>query len=162
MSIDIETIERAIIEGVAPLQLEDLARWILPLDRGAVNRAISAVPLHHSEHAPRVLESIVERYRAHRLRPQFRLADVPGLSALLAELAGLGFEPGPPTYMQCIETLRIDADSGGFDVTLAATPNAGWNRVIPQRGVLLWRAERACGALGARREELVRNIARRG
>ncbi|MEY4575738.1 MAG: hypothetical protein RL701_441 [Pseudomonadota bacterium] len=103
MFTDIETIERATVDGVVPLQLEELPGWLLPLDRGEVNRAISAVPLHHEEHAASVMQTISARYAAHGLRPQFRLADVPGLAALQAEL---GPNARPASAASAIRCMR--------------------------------------------------------
>jgi len=134
MSPTVETIERATIDGVMPQRLEELPGWLLALDRGEVNRAVSAVPLHHAAHTAGVLASIVERYRSLELRPQFRLADVPGLSALHSELAASGFEPRLPTYMQWIESERIEAHvaTGTREsaVSLASAPDEGWSEVF--------------------------------
>jgi GNAT superfamily N-acetyltransferase len=130
MSTDIETLERATVDGVVPLRLEELPGWLLPLDQGEVNRAVSAVPLHHAEHATSVLAHIIERYHGYGLRPQFRLADVPGLSPLQAALAASGFEPRLPTYMQWIESSRIGASAHAPEVSLASAADEGWSQVF--------------------------------
>ncbi|HKP62574.1 MAG TPA: GNAT family N-acetyltransferase [Polyangiales bacterium] len=128
--MDVERLERAVVAGVAPLDSEELPGWLLPLDRGEVNRAISAVPLHHGPIDSSLVPAIVERYRAHGLQAQFRLADVPGLAALQAELAAAGFTATLPTFMQLAETARIQEPEAGPDVTLTAAADADWNSVF--------------------------------
>jgi N-acetylglutamate synthase len=130
MPSDVERIERATVDGVAPLLLEELPGWLLPLDRGEVNRAISAVPLHHGEHDPAVVPEIVARYRAHARAPQFRLADVPGLAALQDSLAAAGFEPRLPTYMQLADTARIAAVGPDPAIVLTTVPDEGFGAVF--------------------------------
>ena len=128
MPIDVESIERAVIAGVAPRAVEELPGWLLPLDRGEVNRAISAVPLEHGAHAPELLPKIMERYRAHALQPQFRLADVLGLAQLQAALAAAGFAPGLPTFMQLVDTSRIAESQPA--VTLTSAEGTEWRSVF--------------------------------
>lgn len=130
MALDVETLERAVVDGVAPLACEELPGWLLPLDRGEVNRAISAVPLQHDALDPSVLPTIIERYRAHGLRAQFRLADVPGLSALQVALTETAFTAGLPTFMQRVDTASIRTPEPASGVTLTAAADADWNSLF--------------------------------
>lgn len=127
MALDVETLERATVDVVAPLRVEELPGWLVPLDPGEVNRANSAVPLQHAVQTPDVLAPILEHYRAHGLAPQFRLADVPGLSALQRALAALSFEPRRPTYMQ-LASASACVPAG--EVSLAAAPDAAFYHVF--------------------------------
>jgi hypothetical protein len=51
MEIDIESLERATLDAVAPETVESLPGWLFPIDRTTIGRAISAVPLRHGQRA---------------------------------------------------------------------------------------------------------------
>ena len=77
---DIEAIERATLDAVAPQWVDALddEAWLLPMDPGTVGRARSAVPLRHqAPHADptRLLERIEERYAARGFPTQLRVAE---------------------------------------------------------------------------------------
>ena len=44
---DIEALERATVEAVAPPEVAEIGPWLVPLDDGTIGRAKSAVPLVH-------------------------------------------------------------------------------------------------------------------
>jgi N-acetylglutamate synthase len=57
---DIEAIERATLQAVAPEVVESLPGWLLPMDHGTVGRARCAVPLHHDGHDTAFLPAILD------------------------------------------------------------------------------------------------------
>lgn len=78
---DIETLERATVDAVAPDAVLTMPGWLLPIDGGTIGRAHSAVPLHHP-HTPEAqaqqaaqLADIVAVYRQQGRAPAFRLPD---------------------------------------------------------------------------------------
>ena len=72
---DIESLERATLDAVAPPVVEDLPGWVLPFDHTTIGRAKSAVPLRHAAQDTSLVQKIVDRYNAHQLRAAFRVAD---------------------------------------------------------------------------------------
>ena len=97
---DIETLERATLDAVAPPAVEELPGWLLPFDQSTIGRAKSAVPLRHAQLDAGMLQSIVKRYAFHGLHAAFRVADVIGLDDIHQELHALGFTPQQPTLVQ--------------------------------------------------------------
>lgn len=110
---DVEGIERATLTAVAPERLETMPGWLLPMDRGTVGRAHSAVPLHHGSHDPALIGEIVRRYREAGLRPVLRLPDLPAFEAWWPELSARGFRREQPTLTQ----------TGPLDGLLALAPH---------------------------------------
>ena len=70
---DIESLERATLDAVAPPAVEELDGWLLPFDRSTIGRAISAVPLRHDAGPVVVVQAMQARYAAHDLRAAFRV-----------------------------------------------------------------------------------------
>ncbi|WP_137919042.1 GNAT family N-acetyltransferase [Hydrogenophaga sp. 2FB] len=124
---DIEAIERATVQAVAPEQLETLPGWLLPMDHGTINRARSAVPLHHGEHDPALLDTILERYAAAGMAPAFRLPGAPSFEGWLRELRMHGFMHQQPTFNQTCATADLAQTAAPTaSVELARTPDAAW------------------------------------
>lgn len=124
---DIEAIERATLTAVAPERVEALDGWLLPMDRGTVGRAHSAVPLHHGPHDPALIGVIAQRYRDAGLRPVLRLPDVPAFEPWWPELRAQGFRREQPTLTQTgvldgLLALAPHADG----VSLELRPDAAW------------------------------------
>ena len=100
---DIEAVERATIEAVAPDQVQELAGWLLPMDAGTVGRACSAVPLRHplqaDEQAIQALQlaHIEALYRAQGMKPSFRIPDT--AKHLHAGLTTLNMQRVEPTLV---------------------------------------------------------------
>lgn len=97
---DIEAIERATLDAVAPPAVEQLDRWLLPFDSSTIGRAISAVPLRHNERDATVVRAIAARYAARGMAAAFRVADVPGLAGVRAKLTRLGYRAQQATLVQ--------------------------------------------------------------
>jgi GNAT superfamily N-acetyltransferase len=97
MAYDIESIEHATLDAVAPLTIETIAGWLLPFDTTSIGRAISAVPLRHDDVDPESVVEIESRYAQHGYRAQFRVAEVEGLGSLRWFLRERGYVPHQPT-----------------------------------------------------------------
>jgi ribosomal protein S18 acetylase RimI-like enzyme len=136
MQPSIATIERVTVASVAPTALEEYPGWLLPLGPSSIGRASSAVPLHHAPHDPALLESIVERYRARALPPQFRVADVRGLAGLQRSLERRQFAPARATFVQLAHVspflARVAADS---PISGATQPDDAWADVYCSAGL---------------------------
>ncbi|QHE88928.1 GNAT family N-acetyltransferase [Hydrogenophaga sp. BPS33] len=97
------------------------------MDHGTINRARSAVPLHHGAHDAALFDAIRERYTAAGLAPVFRLPEVPAFEAGLHLLRAQGFEPHQTTFTQtCATAALAQARVPAMRVELADTPDAAW------------------------------------
>jgi N-acetylglutamate synthase len=126
---DIESLERATLQAVAPEQVHELPGWLLPMDSGTVGRAHSAVPLSHGPCDPVQVDQVLGVYRAHAFRPILRLPELSSFDAARSHLRALGFASDPPTLTQIGDVdhlLASLADVGGEGVDLAARPDADW------------------------------------
>ena len=100
---DVEALERATIEAVAPDQVQHLPGWLLPMDAGTVGRARSAVPLSHPTQPDlqalqaSQLAAIAARYREQGMTPAFRIPDA--AIHLHSALAALGMQRMEPTLV---------------------------------------------------------------
>lgn len=131
---DIESLERATVQAVAPERVDSLPGWLLPMDPGTVGRARSAVPLVHESKCPltqlrHTLSAIVLRYEAAGYVPQFRLPDA--AAALCDAVADLGFVRVEPTLVMH-GTLAGLLQCPGPDpgVHMARTPDAQWMQMF--------------------------------
>lgn len=133
---DIEAIERATLQAVAPEVVDTLPGWLLPMDPGTVGRARSAVPLHHGVPDPAVLDSILARYAAMGFTPAFRLPDVPDFEAFQVALRERGFVHQQATLTQTTLVEGVLAATGA-DTTaaLAETPDAAWMAMFLGEGL---------------------------
>lgn len=133
---DIEAIERATLAAVAPERLDTIDGWLLPLDTGTVGRAHSAVPLHHGDHDPALIDLIARRYRDAGLRPVFRLPEVPAFEPWWPQLAARGFRREQPTLTQtgALQGLLALADTVD-GVLLEAGPDAAWMAMFLGEGL---------------------------
>jgi ribosomal protein S18 acetylase RimI-like enzyme len=91
MDTDVESLERATLDAVAPAEVGTLPGWLLPFDTTTVGRAISAVPLRHTDLDTALIAQIEARYARRNLKTQFRVADVPGLATLQQALREHGY-----------------------------------------------------------------------
>ena len=97
MEIDIESLERATLDAVAPASVESLADWLLPFDNTTIGRAISAVPLRHAHVDPSSIAEIELPFLQRGHQAQFRVADVAGLRSAHDALLEHGYSPQQPT-----------------------------------------------------------------
>lgn len=133
-SSDIETIERATVAAVSPETVEEFHGWLLAFDGGTVNRARSAVPLHHVPVDLAMVGQIEARYRAHGLRTMFRLANEACFDELRRELARRGYQVGRPMLVQVapVETMR--GIGGATPAETADLPDSAWTDLFLAEG----------------------------
>lgn len=134
---DIETLERATLDAVAPPAVEEIDGWLLPFDNSTIGRAKSAVPLSHQQHnggATALIETMEARYAARGLQAAFRVADVPGMTAVHTELARRGYQPLQPTLVQTGTTLHLRHACHGTPAHVSDRPHADWSGVYLAEG----------------------------
>ena len=129
---DLESLERATVEAVAPPQVLEIEGWLVPLDNGTIGRAKSAVPLRH-DLGPEALGGIEAAYRQRGLKPAFRLADVATLAPVCAELARRGYAAQQPTIFKTGSIVDLAAFSEG-SADILATPDEAWSAVFLGEG----------------------------
>ena len=129
---EIAALERDTVAAVAPPRVLEIAGWLVPLDDGAIGRARSAVPLRH-DIGPEAIGEILAAYHDRGLKPAFRIADVPGLSAVAGELARRGFTPNQPTVFKAGSTADMTRLSDG-PAMLLSEPSDGWAAVFLGEG----------------------------
>lgn len=132
---DIEAIERATLDAVAPQWVETLEdeAWLLPMDPGTVGRAKSAVPLRHeAPHAApgELLERIEARYAGRGLPTQLRVADTPCFDGLAHALEGRGYAAAKPTLTQTGSARAMLVLGAGAPADIDAAPDAAWAQVF--------------------------------
>lgn len=123
---DIETIERATLQAVAPEVVDALPGWLLPMDGGTVGRARSAVPLHHGAPDIQQLEPLLARYVARGFVPALRLPDVPAFHGFQRSLQQRGFVREQPTLTQTAPIESLLASQPDLAVVLTDEPDAAW------------------------------------
>jgi GNAT superfamily N-acetyltransferase len=128
----IEALERDTVAAVAPPETLQIGGWLAPLDNGTIGRARSAVPLSH-DIGPGAIGEIVAAYLDRGLQPRFRIADVPGLAPVTAELTRRGFAPDQPTIFKTGSSADMARLSDGAAMLLSE-PSAGWAAVFLGEG----------------------------
>ncbi len=123
---EIESLERATLDAIAPPVVEALPDWLIPLEASTVSRAKSAVPLRHQGLDPAVLPTIAARYAAQGLPAAFRVADVAGLQPVHTALARLGFAPQQPTLVQVGRVHGIRQVFSTPPTAVSTEPSAAW------------------------------------
>jgi len=129
---DVETLERATVEAVAPNEMLEIGGWLVALDGGTIGRAKSAVPLSH-DLGPQALDEIEAAYRQRGLKPAFRIADVPGLEAVRAELRRRGYPVEQPTIFETGVVRDMAAFSEG-SAAILDRPSDAWGAVFLGEG----------------------------
>ena len=122
---DVEAIERATVDAVAPQAIHEIEGWLLPFDSGSIGRAKSAVPLRHSIGTSE-FEPIQAAYAARAQPLVFRLPDAPGCADFKQRLRALGYRPGKPTLVQtaaCRTVLQVTSEPLA---ELDRVPDAAW------------------------------------
>lgn len=132
---DIEAIERATLQAVAPEVVESLASWLLAMDRGTVGRARSAVPLHHQTHDTDLLPAILERYVVSGFEPRFRLPELPAFQPWHQVLAHRGWCREQPTLTMTGAVKQLAQLQAGPPAELASRPDADWMAMFLGEGL---------------------------
>ncbi|MDB5463461.1 MAG: acetyltransferase, family [Phenylobacterium sp.] len=129
---EIGALERDTVAAVAPPQTLEIGGWLVPLDNGTIGRARSAVPLRH-DLGPDALGEIEAAYRDRGLKPAFRIADVPSLQPVCAELARRGFSAQQPTVFKTGSIAQLAAFSEG-SARVLNKPDDAWSAVFLGEG----------------------------
>ncbi|HEX3888579.1 MAG TPA: GNAT family N-acetyltransferase [Phenylobacterium sp.] len=125
---DVAVLERDTVAAVAPPEMMEIGGWLVPLDNGTIGRAKSAAPLRHDV-GPDALGEIEDAYRSRGLKPAFRIADVPSLAPVCAELTRRGFAPQQPTIFKTGSVAALAAFSHA-PARVLETPDAAWAGVF--------------------------------
>ena len=128
MHINIESLERATLDAVAPSAVGQIPGWLLPFDSSTVGRAISAVPLHHEGADPAVIRQIEALYAERGLATQFRIADVAGMAGLQQGLLQAGYTPQQPT-LTLVGSVGLWPGEALRTVQISQTATEGWKSV---------------------------------
>lgn len=126
---DIESLERATLQAVAPEQIHEIPGWLLPMDSSTVGRAKSAVPLMREAVDPADADRIAQAYRAQGFQPILRVPDLPAFDALRERLQALGFMHDQPTLTQVgriSDVIAALSHLGTECVSLYERPDAAW------------------------------------
>ena len=129
---DIAVLERDTVAAVAPPETLEIGGWLVPLDNGTIGRAKSAVPLSHGLGAEAIGE-VEAAYRNHGLKPGFRIADVPSLDLVRAELARRGFNAQQPTIFKTGSVAQLAAFSAA-SARILDRPDEPWGAVFLGEG----------------------------
>lgn len=132
---DIEAIERATLQAVAPEAVEALPGWLLPMDHGTVGRARSAVPLHHGAHDAEHLPAILARYAMLGFEPRFRLPDLPSFQPWFDALTQRAWRREQATLTMTGAVQRLLALQSGLPAELDSTPDAAWMAMFLGEGL---------------------------
>jgi N-acetylglutamate synthase len=139
---DIEAIELATCDAVAPTRTARLGQWLLSFDHGTVGRAKTAVPLTHDAADTLVLAAalneVEQHYRDERLPPAFRLADVSPLQPIAQRLQDSGYTAHQPTLVMVAATQtilqRLTHASMPATLQFSTQPGADWAAVYTSAG----------------------------
>ena len=129
----IASLERATLDAVAPPEVQEIADWLLPLDRSTIGRAKSAVPLRHQGLSADALDAIEAAYHDWGIDARFRVADVPGLANIHQRLRAMGYAPEQPTLVQVGSVsalLALPAPCAAVDTS----PSVRWTAVYTGPG----------------------------
>ncbi|MGZ3375719.1 MAG: GNAT family N-acetyltransferase [Phenylobacterium sp.] len=129
---EIAVLERDTVAAVAPPETLEIGGWLVPLDNGTIGRARSAVPLRH-DIGPDAIPQIEDAYRSRGLTPGFRLADIPSLEPVYAELTRRGFTPEQPTIFKTGMVEKLAACSNGY-AKILDKPDDAWAGVFLGEG----------------------------
>ncbi|OYU45081.1 MAG: GNAT family N-acetyltransferase [Burkholderiales bacterium PBB4] len=131
---DIESLERATVDAVAPPHTQEIDGWLLPMDHATIGRARSAVPLRHAGLDPQALRSIASAYRQWGIPARFRIADRPGLDTIQERLYEMGYTPEQPTLVQTGTVASLLALPVVGSATVESSPSDQWAAVYTAPG----------------------------
>lgn len=131
---DIANLERATLDAVGPLATQEIDCWLLPFDNSTISRAKSAVPLRHDSLDSAHISQIAALYAQRGLQAAFRVADVPTLAKIHAELSRLGYQAQQPSLVQVgsVQQMRSICQAPPAEVSDRPTP--AWSSVYLAEG----------------------------
>lgn len=131
---DIETLERATLDAVAPPAMREIDGWLLPFDDSTIGRAKSAVPVRHRNIDAGSITTISALYADRGLKAAYRVADLPGLEPIHAELSRQGYTAQQPTLVQVGTVKAMRALCRDIPARVSATPEPAWASVYLAEG----------------------------
>lgn len=134
---DIESLERATLDAVAPPHVEDFPGWLLSMDNSTIGRAISAVPLRHTDLRGDDISAIEARYVSRNHCARFRVADTPSLQSLHNAMRAKGYVATQATLVQTAPLSALAqcvAPYLGLNLQVSDTPTSGWGKVYTSEG----------------------------
>lgn len=134
MEIDVESLERATLDAVAPDSVESIKGWLLPFDTTTIGRAISAVPLQHDNLDPVAIAEIESIYAHRGYKAQFRVADVVGLNRVHGALRQHGYTPQQATLTMVGGIRDWRQKCNNWTVQLTQKPSHEWMKVYLTEG----------------------------
>lgn len=129
---EIESLERATVEGLAPAQVVEIDGWLVALDPGTIRRTASAAPLSHAM-GPSGLSAVEAAYWTEGLAPAFRIAQVPGLKAVSDALAARRYLSEQPVVVK-IGDVDLLARFRDHPAEVLAEPDQAWGAVFLGEG----------------------------
>lgn len=129
---EIESLERATVEAVAPLEVFEIGGWLVPPRAHPMGRGRYAVPLHH-DIGPEALDEIEAAYREQSMPPGLRIAEVTALAPVREALSARGYRPEQPTAIEVGDVAKLAAFADGA-VRLLQRPDADWTSVFAGDG----------------------------
>jgi GNAT superfamily N-acetyltransferase len=134
MDNQIESLERATLDAVAPATIASIAGWLLPFDSTTIGRATSAVPLQHDSSKLASIAEIESLYAQRGYKAQFRVADVSGLNRVHRALRDRGYAPQQPTLTMVGSVRDWPQNSGDWRVQLTLQASEEWKAVYLSEG----------------------------
>lgn len=134
MSIDVASLERAIVKAVSPPAVLELGGWICAFDDGTVSRARSAAPLSHAVIDPTSVVAIRDEYFTRGLAPMFRIPRSTAFARVDSELARFGMDAQQPTDVQVARASEVARAALHADVRIDAAPDDAWASVFLGEG----------------------------
>ena len=131
---DIDHVERATLDAVAPTDIEEIDNWLLPFDNSTIGRAKSAVPLRHINLDAAQVARIETLYAARGLQAAFRVADVAGLANIHSELQNRGYRAEQPTLVQVGTVREMRAVSEAIPADVSNAPTPAWSAIYLSDG----------------------------
>jgi ribosomal protein S18 acetylase RimI-like enzyme len=131
---DIASLELATLDAVAPAEVVAYGNWLLPMDPSTIGRAKSAVPLRHTGMDDSEVQALMDCYGVRGFEPAFRIADVPGMAHVQAQLTALGFRPEQPTLVQVGTVASWRLPGIVSTAQISTTPTETWKAVYLGEG----------------------------
>jgi ribosomal protein S18 acetylase RimI-like enzyme len=131
---DIASLERATLDAVGPLATQEIDGWLLPFDNSTISRAKSAVPLRHDSLDPVHISHIATLYAQRGLQAAFRMADIPALANIHAELSRLGYQAQQPSLVQVGTVSQMRSICQAPPAEVSDSPTPAWSSVYLAEG----------------------------
>lgn len=134
MTLDVASLEQAIVAAVAPPEVLRAEGWIVAIDNGTVSRARSAAPLAHDRADPGAIAPIRAAYAARGVSPMFRVPASTIFAPVEAQLERSGLRARQPTEVQVGATATVARAAGAASVRIDAQPDDAWAAVFLGEG----------------------------